>query len=112
MKEVPMRSRTDYCTLTGPAPRIFKGRYHRGHMQCIKAAKREEAGIRYEPIAAAKAEAAKASAAAAAKAAAPAQAAKAAPAKKQPRKRTRRPERKKASRSEEHTSELQSLRHL
>ena len=91
-----MRSRTDYCTLTGPAPRIFKGRYHKGHMQCIKAAKREEAEERYKPIAAAKAKAAaKASAAAAAKAAAPAT--KEAPSKKQPRKRTRRPERKKAS---------------
>ena len=92
-----MRRQIDPCSLTGSAPHTYRGRYHRGHSKCIKAAKREEAEIRYEPIAAAKAEAAKASAAAAAKAAYPAQAAKAAPAKKQPRKRTRRPERKKAS---------------
>jgi hypothetical protein len=92
-----MRSRTNYCVLTGPAPRIFKGRYHKGHMQCIKAAKREEAEIRYEPFAAAKAAAAKAVAAAAAKAA-PVQAT-AEPAKKPGnRKRKRRgPERLKAS---------------
>ena len=94
-----MRRQIDPCSLTGSAPHTYRGRYHRGHSKCIKAAKREEAEIRYEPIAAAKAEAAKASAAAAAKAAALAQsrATKAAPDKKSPRKRTRRPERKKAS---------------
>jgi hypothetical protein len=90
-----MRSRTDYCMLTTPRPRIFRGRYHRGHMQCIKAAKRTEAEDRYRPIAEAKA----AAAAAIAAKAAPVQAEAAAPAKKSGnRKRKRRgPERKKAS---------------
>jgi len=91
-----MRNRTGPCVLTGKPPRMWVGHYHKGHMQCVHAAKRLEAEERYRPIAEAKAAAAKAAAATAAKAAAPT-VVKAAPAKKQPRKRNRRPERKKAS---------------
>ena len=92
-----MRSSTDYCILTRPTPRTWNGNYHKGHMRCIRAARRIEAEERARPVAEAKAAAAKAVAAAAAKAA-PVQAT-AEPAKKPGnRKRKRRgPERLKAS---------------
>ena len=38
-----MRSYRDPCDRTGPAPRMWSGRYHKDHMRCIRAAKQIEA---------------------------------------------------------------------
>ncbi len=38
-----MSNHRDPCDRTGPAPRTWSGRYHEGHMLCIRAAKQIEA---------------------------------------------------------------------
>jgi hypothetical protein len=60
-----MSSYRDPCDRTGPAPRMWSGRYHKDHMRCIRAAKQIEAEGRNAQHVEAKAAAAEAVASAA-----------------------------------------------